>query len=222
LKSSRRTGPATGLAIAGVLVSLAAGPGGAASAPTQVLRYHVRHAIYGDIGSYSNTVERTGDTISVESEAHFKVTLLGIVVHREDAKRTERWRGGRLVYFHGVTTKNGDAMELQGEAQGDGFVIASPRGIITAPADVHPANIWSANFLDSRTLMRVDSGAIEPVRVGGGSPAEITIDGTKLRTRLYTVDGATHYKVWLSEGEQVPVMFNVDDDSGTVTFTLAR
>jgi hypothetical protein len=56
---------------------LAVGQGGAATAPTQVLRYHVRHAIYGDIGSYSNTVERTGDTITVESEAHFRGTLLG-------------------------------------------------------------------------------------------------------------------------------------------------
>ena len=34
--------------------------------------------------------------------------------------------------------------------------------------------------------------------------------------------GKTHYKIWLSDGEQVPVQFSVDDDSGVVTFTLAR
>jgi hypothetical protein len=82
-------------------------PGDTAAAPAaQVLRYHVKHAIYGDIGTYSNTVEQTGDTTTVLTEAHFKVGLLGIVVHREDAQREERWRGDRLVFFHGVTTKN--------------------------------------------------------------------------------------------------------------------
>ena len=50
-----------------------------------MLRYRVKHAIYGDIGTYSNTVDQTGDVTTVLTEAHFKVSLLGIVVHREDA-----------------------------------------------------------------------------------------------------------------------------------------
>jgi uncharacterized protein DUF6134 len=210
------------LAVAGLLAAMLADDGTAVSAGTHVLRYRVNHATYGDIGTYSNTVEQTGDTITVQTEAHFKVSLLGIVVHREDAQRTERWRGNRLVYFHGVTTKNGQPLVLQGEAEGDGFVIASPRGTVTAPADVHPANPWSANFLGSDTMMRVDTGAIEPVRVTGGEAENLTFDGATLPTRQYEIDGKTHYKIWLSETGQVPVKFSVDDDSGVVTFTLAR
>ncbi len=194
----------------------------AAVAAVQVLRYRVKHAIYGDIGTYSNTVEQTGGTTTVLTEAHFKVSLLGIVLHREDAQRQERWRGDRLVFFHGVTTKNGQPLEVRGEARGDSFVIASPRGTITAPADIHPANPWSANFLGSDTMMRVDTGAIEPVRVSGGAETSVTINGATLRTRQYEIDGKTRYKIWLSEPEQVPVMFSVDDDSGEVTFTLVR
>jgi hypothetical protein len=209
------------LAIAG-LFAILADDGAAVSAASHVLRYRVKHVTYGDIGTYSNTVEQTGDTTTVLTEVHFKVSLLGIVLHREDAQRTERWRGDRLVYFHGVTTKNGQPLELRGEARGDSFVIASPGGMVTAPADVHPANPWSANFLGSDTMMRVDTGAIEAVRVSGGRAASITIDGATLRAREYEIDGKTRYKIWLSEVEQVPVMFSVDDDNGEVTFTLAR
>jgi Family of unknown function (DUF6134) len=209
------------LAIAG-LFAILADDGTAVSAASHVLRYRVKHVTYGDIGTYSNTVEQTGDTTTVLTEVHFKVSLLGIVLHREDAQRTERWRGDRLVYFHGVTTKNGQPLELRGEARGDSFVIASPGGMVTAPADVHPANPWSANFLGSDTMMRVDTGAIEAVRVSGGRAASITIDGATLRAREYEIDGKTRYRIWLSEVEQVPVMFIVDDDSGEVTFTLAR
>jgi hypothetical protein len=113
----------------------------------------------------------------VLAEAHFKVSLLGIVLHREDARRTKRWRGDRLVFVHGVTTKNGQPVELRGEARGDSFVITSQRGAVAAPADVHLTNPWSANFLGSDTMMRVDTGAIEPVRVSDGEAASITIDG---------------------------------------------
>lgn len=209
------------LILAGLLAALPADHGAAVPA-VQVLRYHVKHAIYGDIGIYSNTVEQTDGTTTVLTEAHFRVSLLGIVVHREEAQREERWRGDRLVFFHGVTTKNGQPLEVRGEARGDSFVIASPRGTVTAPADIHPANPWSANFLGSDTMMRVDTGAIEPVRVSGGAETSVTINGATLRTRQYEIDGKTRYKIWLSEREQVPVMFSVDDDSGEVTFTLAR
>jgi outer membrane lipoprotein-sorting protein len=79
-----------------------------------------------------------------------------------------------------------------------------------------------ANFLSSDTMMRVDTGAIEPVRVSGGAETSVTINGATLRTRQYEIDGKTRYKIWLSGPEQMPVMFSVDDDSGEVTFTLAR
>jgi len=182
----------------------------------------VKHARYGDIGTYSNTVERDGDTTTVLTEVHLKVSLLGIVLHREDAQRQERWRANRLVFFHGVTTTNGKPLEISGEARGSGFVIASPHGTQTAPPDIHPANPWSANFLQSATMMHVDTGVVEPVRVTGGAEANVTLDGASLPTRRYEIDGTTRYRIWLSEAEQVPVMFSVDDDTGLVTFTLAR
>ena len=196
--------------------------GGAAIPGALVLRYQVEHARFGDIGTYSNTVEQNGDVTTVLTEAHFKVSVLGVVLHREDAQRQERWRGGRLVSFHGVTTKNGKSLELSGEAHGDGFVIVSPSGAVTAPADIHPANPWSANFLDSAVMMRVDTGAVEPVRIGPGAETNITVEGAILPARQYEIAGKTRYQIWLSDMQLLPVKFSVDDDSGKVTFTLVR
>jgi hypothetical protein len=209
------------LILAGLLAALPLARLGAVP-EHEVLRYDVKHSVYGDIGSYSNTVERDGDTTTVRTEAHLKVSLLGIVLHREDAERQERWRDGRLVSFHGVTTINGRVLVVNGEARGNAFVIASPRGTFTAPANVHPANPWSANFLGSSTMMRVDNGVVEPVRVSGGSQTRVSLDGTTLPAREYEIEGSTRYSVWLSEPQQVPVKFTADDDSGTVTFTLKR
>jgi hypothetical protein len=185
-----------------------------------ILQYRVKHSKYGDIGSYSNRIERHGDETTVETSVHLKVSILGVVLHREDAERTERWRGNRLVYFHGITTKNGDKIEVDGEAKGDGFVIASPKGTVTAPADVHPANPWSGDCIHSDTMMRVDTGVVEPVRISGGQPTDVTLDNVKVQARLYDIEGETRYKVWLDD-RSVPVRFSVDDPSGVVTFSLA-
>jgi hypothetical protein len=189
------------------------------SAAVQDLRYRVWHSVYGDIGTYSNRIERNGDETTVLTEAHFRVALLGIELHREDSERTERWQGNRLVYFHGLTQKNGNSIELAGEARGDNFVITSPSGVVTAPAMVRPANPWSANFLATQTMMLVDTGEVVPVHVSEGVERIVKISGASVPVHEYQVEGKETYKVWLDQ-HNVPVMFSVDDDSGLVTFTL--
>jgi hypothetical protein len=206
-------------AIVGLLIGTSAATA-IAETPAQFV-YRVSHSVFGDIGTYSNTVEPSRDGITVETRAHFEVSMLGVRIHREDAERTERWQGNRLVSFHGVTDKGNGPAEVKGEARSNGFVITSAQGTITAPASVHPANPWSNNFLGSNTMMRPDSGKIEQVRVGAGQETTVKIDGATVPTVKYEIDGNTRYTVWL-DGRGVPVKFVIDDDTGTVTFTLAK
>ena len=147
--------------------------------------------------------------------------MLGVRLHREDAERTEHWQGARLVSFHSVTDKGDGPQVVNGVARGNSFVITSPQGTFTAPATVHPANPWSANFLQSNTMMRPDNGKIEQVRIGGARETAVKIDGATIPAVKYDIDGSTKYTVWL-DARGVPVMFWVDDDTGKVTFTLAK
>jgi len=197
-----------------------AGPRAGAAAPMQ-LTYRVTHSVFGDIGTYINTIEPTSAGTTVQTRAHFVVKMLGVKLYSEDAERTEQWRGDRLVSYHSVTSKGGNSTVVQGKAEGNRFVISSPQGTITAPAMVRPANPWSPNFLDSHTMMRPDSGRLEQVRISGGETAVVPINGVPVRTRQYEVDGSARYTVWL-DSQGVPVRFIVDDDSGKVTFTLAH
>jgi len=192
----------------------------AAATPLQ-LTYRVTHAVFGDIGTYTNTVESTGDGATVLTRAHFEVSMLGVRMYREDAESTERWQGNRLVSFHGVSDKGDGRAEVKGEARGDNFVITSPRGTVTAPASVQPANPWSANFLGSNTIMHPDTGRVEQVRVSGGEQTTVKIDGASISARKYDVDGKPRYSVWL-DARGVPMMFAIDDDSGKITFTLSK
>jgi hypothetical protein len=209
------------LTMVGFLAGASVASSAAADTPAEFI-YRVSHSVFGDIGTYTNTVEPGRNGTTVQTQAHFEVSMLGVRVHREDAERTERWQGNRLVSFHGITDKGDGPTEVSGEARGNSFVITSSKnGTIVAPASVHPANPWSANFLSSNTMMRPDSGKLEQVRIGSGQETTVKIDGATVPAVKFEIDGSTRYTVWL-DGRGVPVKFVVDDDTGKVTFTLDK
>lgn len=201
--------------------TLAAAPAYAASAP-QKLVYSVQHSRYGTIGTYSNSVEKAGDMTTVTTDAHIEVSLLGIVLYKQDAQRQERWNGDRLVAFHGVTTVNGKPMEISGAAQGNQFVMMGPEGDTIAPASVKLANPWSPDVLRGKTLLTPDRGRMEDVEVKGGEDAMVNVNGKQTHAKRYEIDrvnGQKRYEVWLDD-RGTPVKFTTYNPNGTVTFTL--
>src|SRR5215469_15720438 len=206
--------------IAGVLAVTMGVVPAVAEVPAE-FTYQVSHSVFGDIGTYTNKVEPTRDGTTVQTRAHFEVKMLGVKMYREDAERTERWQCNRLVSFRSVTDKGSGPAEVKGEARGNSFVITSPEGTITAPWSVHPANPWSSNFVHSNTMMRPDTGKLEQVQIGAGQETKVQIDGATIPVVKYEVDGSTRYTIWL-DGRGVPVKFLCDDDTGKVTFTLAK
>jgi hypothetical protein len=209
--------------ITAIAMFFAAGvpPAQSAAAP-QKLVYSVHHSRYGTIGTYTNAVEKTGETTTVVTDAHIQVSILGVVLYRQDAARQERWNGGRLVSFHGVTTVNGRPFEMNGAAQGDNFVMMSPTGEIIAPASVKIANPWSPEVLRGDTLLTPDRGRMENVQVKGGEDTSIAIAGRDTRAKRYEIvrlDGQKRYEVWM-DARGTPVQFIMYNPNGSVTFTL--
>jgi hypothetical protein len=209
------------LLAAALLVGVLGDAARAMAEPPRQLTYDVKHSVFGDIGTYSNLIEASGAIITIKTAAHFLVKALGVGLHREDAQRVEQWQGDRLVFFHGVTVKNGETTEVQGKAAGNNFVIDSPLGTVNAPASVKPANPWSTRSIESTEMMRVDTGKVEKVTVSGGGETNINVAGASTAVKEYDITGATKYKVYI-DNHDVPVMFVVDDDSGQVTFTLKK
>jgi len=210
------------LALVGLtLIGVLGGAASAMAASPRELIYNVKHSVFGDIGTYSNLIEASGAVITIKTAAHFLVKALGVGLHREDAQRVEQWQGNRLIFFHGITVKNGDKTEFEGKAEGNNFVINAPTGTITAPASVRPANPWSSRSIDSNEMMRVDNGKVEKVTVSGGGQTNVSVDGASTTAKEYEVTGSSKYKIWI-DNHDVPVMFMVDDDSGQVTFTLKK
>jgi hypothetical protein len=186
--------------------------------------YQVQHSKYGDVGSYTNTVEKNGDGTTVNTQGHIKVSVLGIPAYRQDFDRTEHWKGSRLVNFHGQTTENGKKSEVNGIAEGDHFTVVAPAGTATAPMDVRPANPWSDKVLMGDTILTTEQGHVEKVGVSGGETVPLTVNGHSVDTRHYRIqrpDAQKRYELWFDE-DGVPIRFADISPKETITFNLSQ
>ena len=197
-------------------------PASPASASLQKLVYQIRHPTYGRIGTYTNAIEKMGNETKVTSVGQIRVSILGIVLYRQDFSRIEDWIGDRLMSFHGVTTVNGNSTEVNGAAEGDHFVVNSPNGTATAPAMVRIANPWSTLQLSGDTMITPDRGFVENVVISPEEKAAIALKGKTVNTHHYQINrtsGERRYEVWFDD-EGTPLMFNVNGRNGLVTFML--
>jgi hypothetical protein len=207
--------------VAALTVAAIALGGAAAHADRLVYEYRVMHPLYGDIGTYTNLVDQTPDHANVETRMNLVVKLLGVVVHRQSAERHEDWLHGRLVAFHGVTQTNGEKIELTGEASGDAFIVHSPLGRLTAPANVYPSNPWTGDILGTNMIMSTKTGRLFPVRIGSETAETVPVDGKPLRLREYAIQGEKQQFVWLNENG-IPVAFRTEEGGSMVDFVLTR
>lgn len=188
---------------------------------SQIFEYKVNHALYGDIGTYKNIIDRRGDTIAVRSTLDIAVRFLGFPVYREAGERLERWHGDRLVEFRSITRKNGETLEVTGEARDDAFVIKGPGGIAQAPRDVRPSNPWSVKMLHADTMMSTTTGKVMPARVKGGAEDIVLFNGKPRKLRRFDVQSDKQEFVLLDERD-VAVVFGTEDNGSRVEFVLTR
>lgn len=211
---------ARALPILAPLALAAVAASGSAHAAPQIYTYRVIHATYGEIGTYTNVVDRTGDETHVDSEMHLAVKILGITVFRQEARRSEYWRDQRLVSFDGVTVTNGDKIEVRGEARDGGFAIITPKGTYLAPADIHPSNPWCAMVLNADVMMSTRTGKVEHVQVRGGEEQSVALfNGSTQRLHQYEIISDRHQFVWLDD-RGVTVAFRTEENGSDVDFVL--
>jgi hypothetical protein len=195
----------------------------AAFAGQQTYHYVITHSKYGNIGSYDRVIDQSGDATRAVSHMRIAVKVLGIVMHRENADQTEAWRDGRLVSFQSTTTTNGKPMTVTGQAKAGAFLVSTPTGVVTAPADVAPTDPMGFSRTGHAEVVSLKSGNVESIEVGGGQPETLMLNGVAQPTKHYRVStGATpnKWEVWL-DPQGVPVKFRSREHGDAVDFTLA-
>jgi len=199
--------------------------GAAAAQPAETYSYTIHHPTFGDIGTYTDRVERNGGDMRVETRLQVVVRALGVVLHREEAERSEIWRAGRLVAFHALNTINGERVTIEGAAREGGFTVATAGGSAPAPADVVPSDPWqvgrSRAAPSTGTMMSTRDGRIEPMQVTGGESLRLAVHGLEVPVRHYEINSHNRQDVWL-DARGIPIAFRTVERGTPIDFVLAR
>jgi hypothetical protein len=206
-------------AVAGAMgLSLIAG-GAPALAGQQVYTYSVVHPIYGEIGTFTDTIDRSAEATRIEARLRVAVKLLGVVAYREESDTTEILHGDRLVSLQSVTNKDGRHLEVHGEAQGHQFLINCTIGSFSAPGNISPSDPWVLKRTGEEVVVSTSTGRIVHIQISGGDYDIITLNGGPVSARHFVVSGDKQQEVWL-DSREVPIKFRTVEDGTPIDFVL--
>ncbi|HXP72736.1 MAG TPA: DUF6134 family protein [Stellaceae bacterium] len=206
-------------AIAGAMSLSVMASAAPALAGQQVYTYSVVHPIYGEIGTFTDTIDRTPEATRIDSHLLVTVTLLGVVAYREESDATEVLRGNRLVSLQSVTNKGGRHLEVHGEAQGDQFMVNATAGSFAAPGTISPSDPWVLKRTGEEVVVSTSTGKIVNVQISGGDYDTISMNGTSVSARHFIVSGDKRQEVWL-DSREIPIMFRTVEDGTPIDFVL--
>jgi len=190
-----------------------------ALAGQQVYVYSVMHPLYGDIGTFTDRIDRNSISTRIDSQLRIAVTFLGVVAFRQDSDTTEIMHGDRLVSLQSVTDKDGQHLEVHGKIQGDRFVVIATGGSYDGPAAIAPSDPWVLNRTGDETVVFTDTGRIIKMHVSGGGYEMVSVNGTSVSARHFIVMGDRQQEVWLDD-QEIPIMFRTVEDGTAIDFML--
>ena len=185
----------------------------------QVYTYSVVHPLYGEIGSRTDTIDRSPETLRIDSRLRIVVELLGVVVYSQKSDTTEIMHGNRLVSLDSVSIKDGQHLEVHGKVQGDHFVVNSTAGSFTAAATTAPSDPWVLKGTGGGALIYPSTGRIIQAQVSGGENETVSVNGAPFSVRHFVVTGENREDVWL-DPQGIPVMFRTDEGGTPIDFVL--
>ena len=184
-----------------------------------VYTYAVRHPLYGEIGTFTDTIDRKPETMQIDGRLRIAVTFLGIVVYRQESDITAIMRDDRLVSLQSVTNRDGEYLEVRGEAQGDQFIVNATAGSYAGPATSLPSDPFVLKSTGEGSLIFTDTGRIISVQVSGGELGTVSVNGNPVSARHFIIDGVTRREVWL-DNQGIPVKFRVVENGAPIDFVL--
>ena len=203
---------------AAVSLSVIAGAAPGASGP-QVYNYSIRHPIYGDIGTLTDTIDRGSETTRIDARLRIAVRILGIVVSRQETDTTEILHGDRLVSLQSVTEKDGRHFEVHGKIRGDQFVVNATTGLFAGPATIAPSDPWILKRTGEQTVVFTDTGRITNMHISGGHADTVSVNGASVSARHFIVMGDKLQEVWF-DNRDIPIMFRTVEEGTPIDFVL--
>lgn len=205
-----------------LIMSLAlASPQSAEASPTATTSqvYRVTHSLFGDVGTFTQSITHDGDRIVVDSHLDVQVTVLfsKIVLHEVRSTVREIWSAGRLLTYDSVTLEDGEITEIHGRAEDDAFTTSGPSGEARLPADISSMTRWSIDLTHMNLLLSPETGRLRRVAITGGARQRLDLGSGPVLATHFIAHGDESFELWYDKDEHL-VKLELHTATGKVSF----
>lgn len=154
------------------------------------------------IGKHRFSVSARGGERTVQSDADFNVTFIGISAYRYRHRDTEQWRGECLSAMSSTTDDDGkkSSVEAQGSGHDAGLTIKTPRGSEPVTGCLMSFAYWNPLIEHQTRLLNAQTGVIEQVQVSRAERGTIEVRGQSVAATRWRITGpAQPVDLWYSE-----------------------
>jgi len=156
------------------------------------------------IGHHSFTLklEQGGNQI-LQSQAEFKVSVLGIPAYRYRHNTVERWEQGCLTEIESQTLRNGRAASVAGKKGQRDMVLATDQGEVRLAGCVMSFAYWNPDILKQRKLLNGETGEYHEVRVRSLGSESLGLPGKSVMAKRYRLEtDKFSIDLWYGPGSQ--------------------
>lgn len=144
-----------------------------------------------EIGFHRFRVERSGARETVNIDADFKVSFLGIDFYRYGHRNREVWRDGCLESIRSSTDDNGDDYRVAGSREQSGFKLTT----LEAQYELDDSCVmtfayWNKDFLEQKQLLDAQTGEYLPVDVEFEGNEELRLAEEAVSAKRYRLSNA--------------------------------
>ena len=186
--------------LGGVVCSVTAAP-----ARPEVAQWRFRAYLdNAPVGEHRFSVRRDGAHWSVDSDARFDVTLLGVPVFRYRHHSTEQWQSGCLDALDAATDENGRRRKVAATPDGDHLLVtASTRAPQELAGCVMTYAYWNPALLQATHLLNAQTGENQLVRITRLGAEAFSVHGRQVSAQRYRLDTGKHdIDLWYSPDGQ--------------------
>ncbi len=158
------------------------------------------------VGEHRFELSERNGAQQLQSEASFKYKILFVTAYTYQHSAAEKWSGNCLTAIDATTNANGKRSVVNGELDGDEFVIDDNERERTLPQCIMTFAYWNPDFLEQQQLLNPQTGEYLDVSVEevGGDTLEIrgaAVPATRFKLTAANIDVTLWYSTnneWLA------------------------
>jgi len=155
-----------------------------------------------EIGSHVFRLEQQQDRKLLKSEAQFDVRFLFFTAFSYQHRNYEEWADDCLLEIDARTVTNGKTQVVEGEKEGDAFVVETDSDSAKLPGCVMTFAYWNPDFLSEPRLLNPQTGEFLDVDVTPQSTETVTVRGESRQAKRYDLKAKDmQLSVWYAQDD---------------------